>query len=63
MSIEEALQLLSAANRYILERLKRIVERYLLNFINLDNVAVLFQVPSCFMTTFFTHKQSVIDPL
>jgi hypothetical protein len=51
MTLEDALQLLAAANRYILDRLKRIIERWLLSQLSEQNVgeilhsADLYQAP------------------
>lgn len=42
MTLDDALQLLAAANRYLLDRLKRIVERWLLSQLTDSNVAAIF---------------------
>jgi ankyrin repeat protein len=42
MTLDDALQLLAAANRYMLDRLKRIVERWLLSQLTHSNVAAIF---------------------
>lgn len=42
MTLDDALQLLAAANRYILERLKRIIERWLISQLSDYNVGAIF---------------------
>ena len=42
LNVNDALQLLSAANRYLLDRLKRLMERWLLSQLKDQNVASIF---------------------
>jgi len=70
MTFEEALTLLSAANRYMLERLKRICERFIIENIRLSNVSYIFQAADLYEAEYLrsaaiyfiaNHYQKMID--
>jgi len=70
MTFEEAVTLLSAANRYMLERLKRICERFIIENIRLSNVSYIFQAADLYEAEYLrsaaihfiaNHYQKMID--
>eukprot|EP01124_Arcella_intermedia_P033189 TRINITY_DN7886_c0_g1_i1.p1 TRINITY_DN7886_c0_g1~~TRINITY_DN7886_c0_g1_i1.p1 ORF type:complete len:498 (+),score=140.45 TRINITY_DN7886_c0_g1_i1:194-1687(+) len=70
MSFEEALTLLSAANRYMLDRLKRICEKFIIENIRLSNVSYIFQAADLYEAEYLraaaiffiaNHYQKMID--
>jgi len=58
MSVDDALLLLSAANRYILPRLKTLCEKILVNELTVENVCNIFRLADLHMSGFL-HKACV----
>ena len=52
MTLDDALQLLAAANRYILDRLKRIIERWLLSQLSEQNVAMILHAADLYQAPY-----------
>lgn len=71
MTLEDALHLLAAANRYMLDRLKRIVERWLLSQLTDSNVSAIFHAADLYQAHHLrsscilyvsTHLHRIPDP-
>lgn len=52
--LDDALQLLSAANRYILPRLKMLCERVIVRELNVDTVCSIFRLADLYQASFLT---------